>query len=129
MIQKDYIERLTQQVAKVMARLIGKDWEQQLLVIEEVYKDWLPINRKDLIEKLPTDLLDWLVVEEELSVDELEAIADLLKFEGERLNEHETAKDRLKKALLLLEYVDANQDIYSMDRIYKIGQLKKELET
>ncbi|MEM8524506.1 MAG: hypothetical protein AAGG68_07670 [Bacteroidota bacterium] len=128
MIQRDYIERLTQQVAKVMARLIGKDWEQQLLVIEEVYNDWLPINRKDLIEKPPADLLDWLTVEEELSVDELEAIADLLKFEGEQIEDYETAKDRLKKALSLLEYVDANQDIYSMDRVYKIGQLKKELE-
>ena len=127
MIQKDYIERLTQQVAKVIARLIGKDWEQQLLVIEEVYNDWLPINRKDLMAKPPVDLLDWLVVEEELSVDELEAIADLLKFEGEQLSNYEVSKDRLKKALLLLEYVDAHQDIYSMDRIYKIEQLKKKL--
>ena len=126
-IQKDYIERLTQQVAKVIARLIGKDWEQQLLVIEEVYNDWLPINRKDLMAKPPVDLLDWLVVEEELSVDELEAIADLLKFEGEQLSNYEVSKDRLKKALLLLEYVDAHQDIYSMDRIYKIEQLKKKL--
>jgi len=126
-IQKDYIERLTQQVAKVMARLIGKDWEQQLLVIEKVYTDWLPIHRKDLIAKPPSEILDWLVTKEQLSVDELEAIADLLKFEGEQLDDYETANDRLKKALLLLEYVDANQDIYSMDRIYKIEQLKKEL--
>lgn len=127
MIQKDYIERLTQQVAKVMARLIGKDWEQQLLVIEEVYADWLPIHRKDLIEKPPADILDWLVLEEKLGVDELEAIADLLKFEGEQIEDYDTSRDRLKKSLLLLEYVDAHQDIYSMDRIYKIEQLKKEL--
>ncbi|MEM0991848.1 MAG: hypothetical protein AAGI49_02385 [Bacteroidota bacterium] len=53
MIQKDYIERMTQQVAKVLARLIGKDWEQTLLVLEQVYNDWLPIKRTDLIQNHP----------------------------------------------------------------------------
>jgi len=110
-----------------MARLIGKDWEQQRPILEEVYADWLPIDRKDLLNRPPAEILDWLAVKEQLSVDELEAIADLLKFEGEQLIDYETAKDRLKKALLLLEYVDTHQDTYSMDRVYKIEQLKNRL--
>jgi len=126
-IQKDYIERLTQQVAKTLARLIGKDWEQQFLVLEEVYADWLPIDRKDLIAKTPAEILDWLVVAKALSSDELEAIAELLKVEGEHLVDREAAIDRLEKALLLLEYADAHQDVYSMDRVYKIELLKKML--
>lgn len=127
MIQKDYIERLTQQVAKVLARLIGKDWEQTLLVLEEVYNDWLPIKRKNLIERPPEEVLDWLILEEKLSIDELEAIAHLLLTEGNLIDDFVDRKDRLTKALLILEYVDNQDDIYSMSRKHKIDILRKTL--
>ncbi|MEM9887706.1 MAG: hypothetical protein AAF849_17555 [Bacteroidota bacterium] len=131
MIQKDYIERMTQQVAKVLARLIGKDWEQTLLVFEQVYEDWMPIEREDLIARPPSELLDWLVLEEKLSLDELEAIAYLLYTEGAHLlelDQQEVAFDRLKKAFLLLEYVDQQADTYSFERAHRIGVLREQLE-
>ena len=128
MIQKDYIERMTQQVAKVLARLIGKDWEQTLLVIEEVYNDWLPIKRDDLLAYPPEEILDWLVVKENISLDELEAIANLLHTESVHLldlEQKEEAFDRLKKAFLLLEYVDQQADIYSFERTHQIEQVQQ----
>jgi len=127
LIQKDHIERLTQQVAKVLARLIGKDWEQTLLILEAVYNDWLPIKRKDLIEHPPKSILDWLIIEEKLSVDELEAIAHLLQAEGNLMDDFIERKDRLMKALLILEYVDNQDDTYSMSRKHKIDILLKTL--
>ncbi len=131
MIQRDYIERLTQEVAKVLARMIGKDWEKTMLLIEQVYHDWLPFERAEVLQQLPEDLLDWLIEEQQCAIQHIEVLAELLFTEGKYLFEQEqraTAKDRLKRAVKLFDYVNEKSDIYSFERQEKLEQAKKMID-
>lgn len=131
MIQQDYLERLTQQVAKVLARLIGKDWENALLDIEQVYHNWLPFKREEALKQLPAYLLDWLIVEQKCSIQHIEVLAELLYVEGVYLYEQsigEESRDRLIKAVRLFEYVDEQSEIFSFDRQNKIARAKELLD-
>ena len=123
MIQRDYFERLTQQVAKVLARLIGKDWEKILLAIEQTFDQHLPITRKELLQVSLEDFKDW-IEEQELSDDQLEAIAMLLQKEGEHIGTVAAQKDRFERALLLYEVVERRTDLFSPDRVQRIQKVK-----
>ncbi|MEM1326785.1 MAG: hypothetical protein AAGI23_12565 [Bacteroidota bacterium] len=122
MIQRDYFERLTQQVAKVLARLIGKDWEKILLAIEQAFDQHLPITRKELLGVKLEGFEDW-IGQQDLSDDQLEAIAMLLQKEGEHIATIEQQKDRFARALLLYEVVESRTEMYSPDRVARIRQL------
>lgn len=44
MIKQDYFERLVQDIAKVLAKLIfNKDWKETLPVLEQAYISYLPL--------------------------------------------------------------------------------------
>lgn len=126
MIQRDYFERLTQQVAKVLARLIGKDWEKIILTVEELYDKHLPFSRSAVVH-CSTDDFPAFIQEYDLDENQLEALAYLLKIEGEHLADKVAAEDRLSKALYLYQIADENSTVYSLERLSYIQQLEDEL--
>jgi hypothetical protein len=127
MIQRDYFERLTQQVAKVLARLIGKDWEKILLAIEQTFDQHLPITRSELLQVELTHFKSW-ISEQELSDDQLEAIAMLLQKEGEHIATVASQIDRFGRALLLYEVIESRTDTYAPDRVQRIRYLNTLLD-
>lgn len=119
MIQQDYILRLAQQVAQVLAKMLGKNWVDVMPDIEEVYNNLLPVDRATIIALAPDEIIPFLVKEKELDFPYLEALADLLYFEGmQHHKEHRPleSQDRLHKAQHLFHHLDQAQGVFSFDR-------------
>ncbi len=127
MIQQDYILRLTQQVAQVLAKMMGKNWVDVMPEIEVVYKDWIPIDRATIIGLPPEQIIPLLVEEKDLELPYLEALAELLYFEGMRLHEANNTNDshdRLQKAYYLFQHLNQVQATFSFDRQSKLQSIQ-----
>ncbi len=130
MIQQDYILRLAQQVAQILAKMLGKDWVDVMPGIEEVYNDLLPIDRATIIALPPDEIIQFLTKEKDLDFPYLEALAELLYFEGMQLhkeNDITAAKDRLLKAQHLFLYLNQAQATLSLDRQVKLQSIQSSL--
>ena len=128
MIQRDYILRLTQQIAQLIAKLIGKSAEEKLEYIDEAYDEWLRMDGKEL-EPIPKEeILNFLIQIKGFNVYQMELVAELLVKQGASLFEIQqfsSAKDRLKKSLIIFEHVDEKTQLYSLERIASINKAKE----
>lgn len=128
MIQKDYILRLTEELAKVLAQLIGKNTDAALEMLDEAYQHYLKMDRAFLDSLPPDEFLHILTQKHQLHVNHLELLAELLAEEGRLLYKGERlveSKNQIQKALLIFEYLDDHQGLYSFERVLKIGELHK----
>lgn len=132
MIQRDYIQRMIEQLAKVVAKLMGKDPKQSIEILSKNYDEWLGF-RPDYISSIPEeDLLYVLVNKNNLNINQLEFLAELLAKEGEqylKTQEFSIAKDKLNKSLTIFDFVDAKQELFSMERMNTISNIKSALNS
>ncbi len=130
MIQRkhsDFFERLTQDIAKVFAVLIGKNIDEVEEELNLAYNEWLKLDRKSLDELHPNELLPMLLNEMKLEVDHIKILADLFAKEGELyFNEKQFLKSKLKlkNALTLFDFVDQEKQIFSFERQTTLKQIK-----
>lgn len=128
MIQKDYILRWAEEVAKVIARMIGKDTDTALKILDEAYQHYLKMDRAFLDSLPPEEFLHILTEKHQLHVNHLELLGELLAEEGRLLYEGGRlveSKNQIQKALLIFEYLDDHQGVYSFERVKKIGDLHR----
>lgn len=126
MIQKDYIMRLAQQVAQILAKLLAKNYEDSLPEIEAVYEKHLPIGRQKLVELPPEELLPFLTARTDIEFPHIEAYAELFYFEGIKLHEAsqiQSSNDRLSKAQILFTYLNEAQGVFSFERQEKLQSI------
>jgi len=122
MIQRkhsDFFEKLTQDIAKFFALLIGKNIDEIEDELELAYNEWLKLDRKSLDEMEPEELLAILLNELNLDADHIEVLALLSAEEGAfyfSKNQFFKSKDKLKKALILYDFVDREKQIFSFKR-------------
>ena len=132
MIKKDYIERLTQDIARFMAKLIGFEAVEALEYIDESYQEYLHLD-KAYIDLLTTnDIVEKLEQDKKLNIFQIEMAAEMMYKEGEllyQLGERERANDRLSKALTLFEHVEVTLQILSLERQMKISKIKELLNS
>lgn len=132
MIKKDYIERLTQDIARFMAKLIGFEAVEALEYIDESYQEYLHLD-KAYIDLLTTDdIVEKLEQDKKLNIFQIEMAAEMMCKEGEllhQLGEKERSNDRLNKALTLFEHVETTLQILSLDRQMKISKIKQLLNS
>ncbi|BAX81890.1 hypothetical protein ALGA_3598 [Labilibaculum antarcticum] len=136
MYQKDFIMRMIQMIAEVIARILGLikdgDPEQANLLLENAYHDFL---KKDASffrnlpkEKLTVDLL----TEHNYTNGHLKILSELFFAEGE-LNfvkdDMETSLNYYEKSLLLLEFSEESSNTFSLSSEAKINLLKEKIET
>lgn len=127
MIQKDYIMRLAEQVAQILARLLGKDLLEIRPQIEAIYTDYLPLDRAELLACPPEELQAYLQKNPNLEPPHIETLADLLYFEGMQLHEQEEnnqSHDFLRKAEQTFLYLDQIQGVYSFERQSKLVSIR-----
>ena len=130
MIQKDYILRLAEEVAKVIARMIGKNTDTALAILDDAYQHYLKMDRAFLDSLPPDEFIHILTEVHQLHVNHLELLGELLAEEGRLLYEAGRlveSKKQIQKALLIFEYLDDHQGVYSMERVMKIGDLHRML--
>ena len=138
MIQRrhsDFFERLTQDIARFFAVLIGKNIDEIEAELELAYNEWLKLDRKSLDEMDPDEMLSALSNEMNLDADHIEILADLSAKEGEHYFNNQQflkSKNKLEKALKLYDFVDQEKQIFSFERqstLQKISDLIVNIES
>ena len=127
MIRKDIVLRWTQELAKVIAKILGKETQEALNIIEEAYKELLFLDPK-VFDQLPNDqILDFLIQEKQLNIEQLTFFAGLLAKEGELLHqigEFTIARNKLEKALIIFDHIERHHELFSFDRQNTINTIK-----
>lgn len=132
MIQKDYIQRMIEQISKVLGLLMGMDVpEEKIKIINEAYNHWLKTN-PDFLRKLsPDDIVEVLVRGKGFTVEQMEFLAELMAEEGKAEAENGNtviAADLWRKTLVLFDYVNDTQQLFSFERMGRIDDVKSRLE-
>jgi len=131
MYQKDYIMRMIEAFAKMVAGIVGLirkgDPDTALARIKETYDTILKIDPEELYQY---DDPEWYKFCNERNLDELEMVAELLKLEGEIRMDTGKSEEGLRllyRSLELFNYVDGQSGTFSVVRSEKISTLKEEL--
>jgi len=131
MYERDYIMRMIEAFAKMIADIIGLrekgDLDKAKALVEEAYETVLKVNSGEIKE---FDEDQWKQFCSKRTPAELEMLADLLKVEGEiqmDSGKPEGVCKLLFKALELLRVVDAQSDTFSVTRFDKISELEQKL--
>ncbi|MEM9991040.1 MAG: hypothetical protein AAF738_04700 [Bacteroidota bacterium] len=127
MIQKDYILRLTQEVAQVLAKLLSKNWQDSLPEIEAVYDNRLPISREAILAVPPDEIADFLNDHPTIEFAHIDAYAQLLYMEGRKryeANEQSNSFACLAKAQSLLLYLNEAQGTFCFERQEKLKSIQ-----
>ncbi|TFH22397.1 MAG: hypothetical protein E4H10_13845 [Bacteroidia bacterium] len=131
MYERDYIMRMIEAFAKMIAAIVGLREKGELdkarSLVEEAYDTVLKVNSGEIKEY---DDEQWKQFCSKRSPEELEMLADLLKVEGEIMldsGKPEGVGELFLKALTLLKLVEAQSGAYSMTRFDKITELEQKL--
>lgn len=130
MFKKDYIERMATQIAKMIAELLGFNTQERLEYINEAFDTMFDSDTAELESLEGDDLLDYLSNDKNLQITQIELIGNLFHQRGKAQEEMDLlalAKPNFQKALTILEYVDREMDIYSMERRELIRTLSSKL--
>lgn len=132
MIKQDYFERLVQDIAKVLAKLIfNKDWKETLPLLEQAYISYLPFDRAEANSQPIANFMSWLLIEKKCQLPQIEALAELFFFEARQTHDQPDKEDYkmlLAKLLLLLEYAQQHSEVYSMEREDRINWIRQQLK-
>jgi phosphoglycolate phosphatase-like HAD superfamily hydrolase len=131
MYERDYILRMIEAFAKMLAAIVGfrekGELDKARALVEETYESMLKVESSEIKEY---DHEQWNQFCSKRSPEELEMLADLFKVEGEILldaGKPEQATWLLAKALELLKLVEAQSGAFSLTRSDKINELEKTL--
>ena len=119
MIQRDYILRWAQELAKVLAILLGKDPGPGIIILEESYNELLHFNSKELDAIAPTKWMDFLLLERQFNEGQLDFLAHLLARDADyRYLQRDAERCRLKakQTLTIFDHLDMSQATFSLER-------------
>jgi len=122
MYQKDYILRMLEMFAQMLAGLLGliRDGHinQASQLLDNAYQDFLK-NDASLFRKIPTEkLTETLLKEHNYTNDHLKILSELFYAEGELQMARGNYNDSLmclEKSLILSEFVEAESRSFSFD--------------
>jgi len=129
MIKQDLIERMSKELSKVIATLLGFDTTQKLEYINE-YLQTLDIEPMNLLDTTEQELMDELMKRDDLQVSHLELVANLIHQKALVYYKQDFdafGHNLMKKAIALLKYVDEKMDVYSMQRRELIGSMMRDV--
>jgi len=131
MYQKDYILRMIEMIAEVIARIIGfakkGDSKQASQILENTYRDFLKEDAS-YFRKIPKDQLTTeLLIKHNYTNGHLQILTELFLVEGElqlTKNQKISAVEYFEKSLSLFEFVEKESNDFSLNLINKINKLK-----
>lgn len=134
MFKRDYLLHIIEQIGKVLVKIVDllKDNkpDEALDTIHKTYDRFLHLKVEELDAILEQDPVNKLINEHDFDGQRLNALAELLKAEGDiHLYEgnEERAKSRYYKALILFEYLNQTEQVYSFDREAKIADMQEKI--
>jgi hypothetical protein len=132
MFKKDFILRLVEEVAKMIAKILGLlkegNHEEAEFWLKKGY-NLLKADEERLLKMSPADLVKELEKNQEFDFVKMELMADLIYAEAEILNakKDEESKNMYIRALAVYHYIDNNHTVYSFERNDKILNLQEKL--
>jgi hypothetical protein len=135
MEQQDYLKRqidqLAQALGKMLSGIIGlKNKGQVNEGIEIAYqtlKSEIDLDIQKLVDG-PNDFIDTLITEKNFNNESLEKLADILLTIADNRQDDNT-KTLYKKCLTIYEYLEKAENVYSIDRQWKMERIKNVLIT
>jgi hypothetical protein len=132
MEQEDYLMRQINQIGRILGKIlvdfIGlKNKGQVNIAIETtntVLKDELDFDIQELIEIPSANFINKLMTEKQFNNDCFEKLAEILLLIADN-TEEKNRKVLYEKCLTIFEYLEEYSKIYSLDRQWKIEQIKK----
>ncbi|ANH81625.1 hypothetical protein A8C56_12120 [Niabella ginsenosidivorans] len=133
---EDHLERQIDQLGRVLGKilsgLIGLKGKGQVAngieLTNQTLKGELDLDIQKLLDIPLDDFINTLKTKKEFSNENLEKLADILLL----IADDSQDKDRKKlyeKCLTIYEYLERGEDIYSLERQWKIKRIKKFLST
>jgi len=129
MIKQDLIERMSKELAKVIAELLGFDTTQKIEYINE-YFSTLGLDPMNILDVDPDELMDELVERDDLQLSQLELVGNLIHQKAKVYYEQDFdafGHNMMKKAIIILEYVDEEMGIYSIERRELIDSMNRDV--
>lgn len=132
MIRKDYILRLIEEATEALAIALklknnGK-LDQAKQSLEKAYNDILKIDKQAALFISNHEFIDYLTDGLKMETAKMEMLASFFAEDASLEENSLTKQSLIEKALLLLEYINKRDKIFSFDRINKTAQLQKMLE-
>ncbi|RIJ45550.1 hypothetical protein D1614_22490 [Maribellus luteus] len=125
-IERDYLMRQLMQLFEVIHKILGhrergedKQAEDQIRYFYNCLKIDADIQKMSI-----GDLLAFLQNEKKLSNEHLELFAFVLKEQGEMAVDEKDRINFFQKAYFLLDKVERESTVFSMERQLKLGELK-----
>ena len=135
MYQKDYILRMSEMVAKLIAGILGKiinkDFSSASEELGNIYFDILKEDASFFSSIPENELTNKLLQEHNYTNDHLAVLAELFNAEAELVlaqGDNQASLIYSKKALLLFEFIDREQKTYSTERINKMDSIRKRID-
>lgn len=133
MEQRDYLKKQIDQLGQVLAKLFsnllglknGGQINVGLEITNQTLKSELNFDIQDLLD-IPTDnFVDTLTTQKGLTNENLEKLAEILLLVED--NQQDNYKKLYERCLTIYEYLEKAENIYSLDRQWKIERIKTEL--
>ena len=124
-VEKDYLMRQLMMLFEVIQKILrhrrkGEDEEAEKQI--RFFYEYLKIDED--VQKLSVeDLIDLLERDKKLANEQLEMVAFVLKEQGELANSDDKRLDFFRKSYFILEKVERESTVFSMDRQMKIAEL------
>ncbi|WP_319592372.1 hypothetical protein [uncultured Draconibacterium sp.] len=124
-VEKDYLMRQLMMLFEVIQKILrhrrkGEDEEAEKQI--RFFYEYLKIDED--VQKLSVeDLIDLLERDKKLTNEQLEMVAFVLKEQGELANSDGKRLDFFRKSYFILEKVERESTVFSMDRQMKIAEL------
>jgi len=132
LIQKDYILRLIEEAAKVLAIALklkdDGDFDMAEQTLDKAYVDILKIDKKDVLFVLNDELIPYLTDGLKMETGKLEILANFFTEDSFFETDTETKRNLIEKALILIQHINKIDKTFSFERINKVAKLKKALE-
>ncbi len=135
MYQRDYILRMIEMAAKLIGAILGLikrgEYKQATEQLGKIYYDMLKEDAA-FFRGIPEDeLTNKLLQEHNYTNGHLEILAELFNAEAELEQAQGNRAGSLeysRKSLVLFEFVDAEQKIYSPERVNKMAAIRERIE-
>lgn len=134
MYQKDYILRMLEMIAELVAAILGfirnGKIEKATQTLENAYQDFLKEDAA-FFRNIPKEkLTDKLLEEHNYTNGHLKILGELFLAEGELLSAKDKMEDSLsfyEKSLLLFEFTEKESNSFSLDKHAKITSIKEKI--
>lgn len=134
MFKRDYLLSIIEQIGKVLAKVVDllkkNEPEEALDTVHKTYDRFFHMKVEELDNILENDPVNKLINEHDFDDQRLNALADLLKTEGDiylKTDKSELAKSRYYKAMIIFEYLNQVEQVYSFDREAKISDMQEKI--